>query len=182
MIDEISDTCNQTGNSAKESQRKFKSELEALRKLTSDLIGSITGTQILDLDPQNVNPKDFILIDVRKPEEYYDELGHIADSLLYTLGPDLEKFLDTADPSQKYLFICRSGGRSARAARIAQTRGFQNIFNLKGGMKTIKVLGPGCKKCKQLYEMAKDVTQSLGEGYEVIKVEDMEETSLSMTQ
>jgi rhodanese-related sulfurtransferase/uncharacterized protein YukE len=134
ILDEIADSCSRTGESAKQSQGKFKSELEALTKLTSDLIGSITGTQISDLDPKNVITKDFSLIDVRKAEEYNDELGHISESLLCTLGPELDKFLDTADPSEKYLFICRSGGRSARGARIAQTKGFRNIYNLKGGM------------------------------------------------
>jgi small redox-active disulfide protein 2 len=42
-------------------------------------------------------------------------------------------------------------------------------------MKTIKVLGPGCKKCKQLEESAKQAIAQLGDGYEVLKVEDMEE-------
>jgi small redox-active disulfide protein 2 len=42
-------------------------------------------------------------------------------------------------------------------------------------MKIIKVLGPGCKKCKQLEESAKQAIAQLGEGYEVIKVENMEE-------
>jgi len=34
----------------------------------------------------------------------------------------------------QYLFVCRSGGRSSKAARIAQTIGFPHIFNLDGGM------------------------------------------------
>ena len=42
-------------------------------------------------------------------------------------------------------------------------------------MKTIKVLGPGCKKCKQLEESAKIAIQQLGEGYEIIKIENLEE-------
>jgi small redox-active disulfide protein 2 len=42
-------------------------------------------------------------------------------------------------------------------------------------MKTIKVLGPGCKKCKQLEASAKEAISQLGDGYEVIKVENMEE-------
>lgn len=42
-------------------------------------------------------------------------------------------------------------------------------------MKIIKVLGPGCKKCKQLEETAKQAIAQLGHGYEVIKVEDLEE-------
>jgi small redox-active disulfide protein 2 len=52
----------------------------------------------------------------------------------------------------------------------------QKIKNVKGAfMKTIKVLGPGCKKCKQLEAMAKEAIKSLGDGYEVIKVENIEE-------
>lgn len=42
-------------------------------------------------------------------------------------------------------------------------------------MKIIKVLGPGCKKCKLLEEAAKQAILQLGSGYEVVKVEDMEE-------
>lgn len=42
-------------------------------------------------------------------------------------------------------------------------------------MKVIKVLGPGCKKCKQLEETARQAVAQLGSGYEVIKVEDMEQ-------
>jgi small redox-active disulfide protein 2 len=42
-------------------------------------------------------------------------------------------------------------------------------------MKTIKILGPGCKKCKQLEAIAKKAISQLGDGYEVIKVENMEE-------
>lgn len=42
-------------------------------------------------------------------------------------------------------------------------------------MKVIKVLGPGCKKCKQLEETARQAVTQLGGGYEVIKVEDLEE-------
>lgn len=42
-------------------------------------------------------------------------------------------------------------------------------------MKVIKVLGPGCKKCKQLEETVKQAIAQLGSGYEVIKFEDLEE-------
>ena len=32
------------------------------------------------------------------------------------------------------VFVCRSGGRSARAAHLSIENGFKNVFNLKGGM------------------------------------------------
>jgi small redox-active disulfide protein 2 len=42
-------------------------------------------------------------------------------------------------------------------------------------MKTIKVLGPGCKKCKQLEQNVRDAVAALGAEMQVIKVEDMQE-------
>ncbi len=59
--------------------------------------------------------KEYSLIDVRRPDEYTGELGHIEGSKLVTLGPDLEKFLKETSKDTKILFICRSGARSAQS-------------------------------------------------------------------
>ncbi len=42
-------------------------------------------------------------------------------------------------------------------------------------MKTIKVLGPGCAKCKTTYNNALEAVKQTGVEAEVIKVEDIEE-------
>jgi len=42
-------------------------------------------------------------------------------------------------------------------------------------MKTIKVLGPGCPKCKTTYANALEAVKQSGIKAEVIKVEDIEE-------
>lgn len=42
-------------------------------------------------------------------------------------------------------------------------------------MKTIKVLGPGCAKCKTLYNNTIEAVKQLGIEAEVIKVEDIQE-------
>lgn len=42
-------------------------------------------------------------------------------------------------------------------------------------MKTIKVLGPGCAKCKTLYNNTMEAVKQLGIEAEVIKVEDIQE-------
>lgn len=76
----------------------------------------------------------FKLIDVRRPDEYVGELGHIQGAILKTLGPELDNFLRTADKEQATLFICRSGVRSAQATGIAMDQGFSKVFNLEGGM------------------------------------------------
>lgn len=77
---------------------------------------------------------DFVLVDVRRPDEFNGELGHIEGATLKTLGPELENFLNSANKSDTILFICRSGVRSAHATALAMDLGFANVFNMEGGM------------------------------------------------
>lgn len=123
-------------NLVKTQQIEIKNDLENMTKMVSDLIGELTQSRILDVDPNWVtqNQQTLELIDVRRTEEFNDDLGHIKGAQNFTLDVKLNQFLDNADPNLTYLFICRSGGRSARAARIAQAMGFSHIYNLKGGM------------------------------------------------
>jgi hydroxyacylglutathione hydrolase len=74
------------------------------------------------------------LVDVRMPDEYVGELGHIKGSRLVTLGPELDNFLATANKQSPLVFICRSGGRSGKATTQAIGLGFENIYNMEGGM------------------------------------------------
>jgi rhodanese-related sulfurtransferase len=83
-------------------------------------------------DPSSLN--EYTLIDVRRPEEFTGELGHIEGSKLVTLGPDLENYLQVTPRETKILFICRSGARSAHSTLYAQSIGFKNVFNMEGGM------------------------------------------------
>ena len=73
------------------------------------------------------------VIDVRRPDEYTGELGHIAGSKLIVLDtiPDHIEELPKDEP---IVFVCLGGGRSTRAAAFALEHGFQHVFNLKGGM------------------------------------------------
>ncbi|MDW8190497.1 MAG: rhodanese-like domain-containing protein, partial [Pseudobdellovibrionaceae bacterium] len=80
--------------------------------------------------------KNVMLIDVRRPEEFNNEYGHIEGARLVTLGPELEQFLQTADKEQEIVFICRSGGRSAQATELALSMGFKHAANMAGGMIT----------------------------------------------
>jgi sulfur dioxygenase len=87
------------------------------------------------IDPKHVSDLTNIeIIDVRTPEEYTAELGHIENSTLTTLGPELTNFLSRADKDKQYIFVCRSGVRSGRATQEALTSGFTNVLNMDGGM------------------------------------------------
>ncbi len=74
------------------------------------------------------------LIDVRRPDEYDGELGHVKNAELITLGEDLTNFLETADKNQAIIFICRSGARSGKATEESQKLGFKKTYNMAGGM------------------------------------------------
>ena len=91
-----------------------------------------------EITPQEIyKHKDrFVFVDVREPYEFTGPEGKIEGALLATLGPELIAFLETADPSKEYVFICRSGHRSAQACDLAfTTYGYEKIFNLQGGIR-----------------------------------------------
>lgn len=81
----------------------------------------------------NSNAQNLTLIDVRQPEEYTGELGHVQNAQLIVLGeiPNQIKNIPTDKP---IVFICRSGMRSAQASAYAQSLGIQNTYNMLGGM------------------------------------------------
>ncbi len=90
---------------------------------------------VFDIGPQELKDKvnEVTLIDVRQLDEYTGELGHIANSELMVLDTLPDK-LDKVPKDKTVVFVCRSGGRSARATAFALMNGFQSVFNLQGGM------------------------------------------------
>lgn len=134
-VQQILDTGESQRKQAKQFAEALKSGSEDQAAQVSEMIGLVTGVKIEDLTPRQVaNSKGLVIIDVRRPDEFGDELGHIRDASLISLGPDFEERLCQLPRTRAYLFVCRRGGRSARAARIAQMAGFPRIFNLAGGM------------------------------------------------
>lgn len=76
-----------------------------------------------------------ILVDVRQPEEYRGELGHIAGSRLVSLREFPERASElTALKDREIVTVCRVGVRSATAAAILTGLGCDRVWNLKGGM------------------------------------------------
>lgn len=72
-----------------------------------------------------------VVIDVREPEEY--EAAHIPGIPLIPMGDMIDK-VETLDPAQEYVFVCRSGRRSLEVAKYFQSNGFDRVHNFLGGM------------------------------------------------
>jgi len=109
---------------------------------TGGCFGQETPTQIIeDITPQeaftliqdNQNNPDFIILDVRTPEEFAD--GHIENAINLdyyseTFGDELNKL----DKNKTYLVYCRSGRRSRNALDIMEELNFREAYNMSGGI------------------------------------------------
>ncbi len=73
------------------------------------------------------------VIDVRRPDEWDGELGHIKEATLITLDT-LPANVAKLPKDKPLVFVCKSGGRSLNAATFALANGFTEVFNLAGGM------------------------------------------------
>lgn len=97
---------------------------------------------IHDIDPKELWEKrdQVCIVDVRRPDEFTGELGHIPGARLIVLDT-LEVRLSEIPKDQTVVFVCRSGGRSGRATAFAKANGLDHVFNMKGGMLLWNQLG-----------------------------------------
>ena len=97
---------------------------------------------VFDVMPDEVSKlaSQVHLVDVRQPAEYTGELGHVSGSQLMVLDTVPER-IETLPKDEPIVFICKSGGRSARATAYAQQLGFSQVYNMRGGMLLWNQLG-----------------------------------------
>lgn len=90
---------------------------------------------VFDVPPAELHQKmnQVKLVDVRQPDEYTGELGHVPGSELMVLDT-LPDHLMNLPKDHTIVFICRSGARSARATAFAKMNGFEHVYNMQGGM------------------------------------------------
>lgn len=94
---------------------------------------NIQGVQDVTAEEVNEKKDQVMLVDVRRPDEYVGELGHIPGAQLLVLDSLPERFQEL--PKDKtVVFVCRSGGRSAQACAFAISNGYTSVYNMQGGM------------------------------------------------
>lgn len=103
--------------------------------LAMDLIRNKSGAR--DLSPFDttlkINREDALVVDVRTQDEFVR--GHIAGARHIPLA-DLEKRVTELekDKTRPIILCCQSGGRSTGAGGVLGKAGFQQVFNLRGGI------------------------------------------------
>ncbi|MDT8299957.1 MAG: rhodanese-like domain-containing protein [Sedimentisphaerales bacterium] len=76
-----------------------------------------------------------IVVDVREPFEYCDDVGRIPGALNYPLSSGvLEDRYEELPIDGPILVVCRSGGRSNVAANFLDSKGFSTVYDMIRGM------------------------------------------------
>ncbi len=118
------------------------------RNLTAGFkaVGPLIATRI-------INDQDPLILDVRETSEIKD--GIITDALHIPLGELPKRMAELEVHRQRPVLVyCRSGSRSASAARRLRRAGFETVYNLAGGIMAwvdqhLPVVRPGGRKNKR---------------------------------
>lgn len=103
--------------------------------LLADLLRNRPGSD--SLSPMDatlkINREDALVLDVRTQDEF--ARGHIVGAKHVPVA-DLEKRLAELDKSKSkpVIVCCQTGARSATAAAALRKAGFEQVFNLRGGL------------------------------------------------
>src|SRR5690606_6967975 len=78
--------------------------------------------------------KDAVILDVRTEEEV--QQGYIPNAIHIDIkkGQEFINEIQELDKSKNYYVYCRSGARSGNACSIMNKLGFENAYNLMGGI------------------------------------------------
>jgi rhodanese-related sulfurtransferase len=106
-------------------EQVIKPEVESVLK-------KITAQEAYTLIQDNKGNENFLILDVRTPEEIAN--GAIENSIKIDYYSDtfLEE-IDELDKENTYLVYCRSGGRSGEATKLMEELGFQKVYDMSGG-------------------------------------------------
>ncbi|HSJ03517.1 MAG: rhodanese-like domain-containing protein, partial [Verrucomicrobium sp.] len=91
----------------------------------------VPAVTVQELHAMQQAGEDFYLLDVREP--YEAEIAVIPGATLIPLG-QLPDRVDEVPKDKKVVIHCRSGMRSAKALGILQEHGYQDLWNVTGGV------------------------------------------------
>lgn len=96
-------------------------------------VRNVTVGKAQGLIKERAGKADFVILDVRTPEEF--AAGHIDGAVnLDVQSRDFEKGLRALDRNKTYLVYCRTGNRSRRAVIAMEALGFRSVFHLNEGI------------------------------------------------
>lgn len=103
--------------------------------------GAANGAKFDELDPaaasalitEEKGSADFVILDVRTPQEFHDERIDGAINIDFR-SPSFRQEVDKLDKDKTYLLYCRTGNRSGQSLATFRDLGFHDIRHLSRGI------------------------------------------------
>ncbi|MBA7472978.1 Thiosulfate sulfurtransferase GlpE [subsurface metagenome] len=99
----------------------------------TQIIENVTPQEAFALIQDNQGNPDFVIIDVRTPEEFAE--AHIENAInIDFYAQTFRDELDRLDKNKTYLIYCRSGNRSGNALDIMTELNFREVYHISDGI------------------------------------------------
>lgn len=101
--------------------------------------GKIAWIETSELQKQMKSGAALAIVDVRGPDEFAGELGHIPGAVNIPVGDIPNRLIEIKALGDKpVIMVCKTDKRSARAAEILKDENFADVRVLRGGMERWK--------------------------------------------
>jgi rhodanese-related sulfurtransferase len=100
---------------------------------STQTIEDISTQEAFTLIQNNQNNPDFVILDVRTPQEVAD--GYIENAIIIDYYSEtFRNELNKLDKNKMYLIYCRSGNRSGKTLNLMEELNFREVYNMSGGI------------------------------------------------
>ncbi len=106
-----------------------------MRAISSAAANQVTWVEPGDLGDRLARNGAPIVIDVREPDEFVGNLGHIPDARNMPVGKLPERLRELgSSKNREIVLVCRTDRRSGASSAVLRKAGFRSVQVLRGGM------------------------------------------------
>lgn len=99
----------------------------------TQIIEVVTPQEAFNMIESNRNNPDFVIIDIRTPEEFAE--GYIEGAInIDYYSATFEDELDSIDKNKMYLIYCQWGNRSGATLATMEGLKFMEVYDIKSGI------------------------------------------------
>lgn len=114
-------------------QDNKEDEKDSSIEIKKTIMKDVNVQEANDLIQENKDNSDFIILDVRTPEEFQE--GYIENAINIDYYSDsFKEELDKLNKTKTYLIYCKSGNRSGKTLNLMEKLNFEKVHNIQGGI------------------------------------------------
>ena len=104
--------------------------------ISPSVAGELKEIDGKELESMMSDAKKIVIVDVREPEEFSG--GHIKGASNIPYDSAKPRIFKELFPGDRIVFVCHGGPMGHELGTLLARNSYQNVYNLKGGMKKWK--------------------------------------------